>query len=123
MLKFRPGAGAIVAADSKNAVEAVDDALLNSVRMCASIIEATQGSNLPPDRSQRLLTTMTAGLQSVVAGRGEIVSTLRHLAVIKGHSNFAPENFGCPLGWDELTKASGDDAQAPAEAPQTAPSA
>ncbi len=120
MLNFRPGAGAIVAADSKNAVAAVDDALLNSVRMCASIIEATQGSNLPPTQSQKLLTTMTAGLQSVVTGRGEIVSTIRHLALIKSHSNFAPENFGCPIGWEDLTTGMAAEAQAPAPAVQTA---
>jgi hypothetical protein len=123
MINFRPGAGAVVAADSKNAVAAVDDALLNSVRMCASIIEATQGSNLPPNQSQKLLTTMTAGLQSVVAGRGEIVSTIRHLAVIKGHSNFAPENFGCPLGWEELTKGEAAGVQQSAEGLKFAPSA
>jgi hypothetical protein len=100
MLKFRPGAGAIVAADSQNTVAAVDDALLNGVRMCASIIEATQGSNLPATQSQKLLRAMTAGLQSVVAGRGEIVATIRQLAVIKSQSNFAPEDFGCPEGWE-----------------------
>jgi hypothetical protein len=111
MLNFRPGAGAVVAADSKNAVAAVDDALLNSVRMCASIIEATQGSDLPPTQSQKLLTTMTAGLQSVVTGRGEIVSTIRHLAFIKSRSNFAPLDFGCPVPWEPL--ASADDAEAP----------
>ena len=98
MLNFRPGAGAIVAADTKNAVAAVDDALLNSVRMYASIIEATQGSNLPAAQSQKLLTSMTESLQSVVRGRGEIVDTIRQLTVIKGQSNFAPEDFGCPEG-------------------------
>jgi hypothetical protein len=100
MLNFRPGAGAIVAADSQNTVAAVDDALLNGVRMCASIIEATQGSNLPATQSQKLLRSMTAGLQSVVEGRGEIVATIRQLAAIKCQSNFAPEDFGCPEGWE-----------------------
>jgi hypothetical protein len=117
MLEFRPGAGAIVAADSKNAVAAVDDALLNSVRMCASIIEATQGSNLPASQSQKLLTTMTAGIQSVVAGRGEIVSAIRHLNVIKSHSNFAPESFGCPVGWEDLTTGSATETQPAARQP------
>lgn len=109
MLNFRPGAGAIVAADSKNMVASVDDALLSGVRMCASILEATQGSNLPAAQSQKLYTSMTAGLSSVVAGRGEIVATIRHLTAIKGQSNFAPEDFGCPEGWEVL--------KAPADAP------
>jgi hypothetical protein len=118
MLNFRPGAGAIVASDSQNAVAAVDDALLNGVRMCASIIEATQGSNLPPAQSQKLLTSMTSGLQSVVQGRGEIVSTIRQLAFIKSRSNFAPENFGCPEGWDALALPTGATSDQPA--PQAA---
>ena len=100
MLNFRPGAGPIVAADTQNTVAAGDDALLNGARMCASIIEATQGSNLPAAQSQRLLSSMTAGLQRVVEGRGEIVATIRQLSVIKSRSNFAPENFGCPEGWE-----------------------
>ncbi|HYJ30813.1 MAG TPA: hypothetical protein VEW25_10790, partial [Allosphingosinicella sp.] len=70
MLNFRPGAGPVVAADTKNAVAAVDDALLNSARLMASIIEATQGSNLPVSESQKLLAAMTSGLQSVLDGRG-----------------------------------------------------
>ena len=107
MLNFRPGAGAIVAADSQNTVAAVDDALLNGVRMCASIIEATQGSNLPPAQSQKLLSSMTSGLQSVVAGRGEIVATIKQLAFIKNRSNFAPENFGGPEGWDAMIGTTG----------------
>jgi hypothetical protein len=118
MLNFRPGAGAIVASDSQNAVAAVDDALLNGVRMCASIIEATQGSNLPPAQSQKLLTSMTAGLQSVVLGRGEIVATIKQLAVIKSRSNFAPENFGCPEGWDVMIGTTGATSEQPA--PQAA---
>ena len=104
MLKFRPGAGALVAADTKNAVAAVDDALLSSVRMYASIIEATQGSNLPAAQSQKLLASMTESLQSVVKGRGEIVNTIRQLTVIKGQSNFAPEDLGCPL-WETTASA------------------
>ena len=99
MLNFRPGSGALVAADTRNAVAAVDDALLNSVRMYASIIEATQGSNLPVAQSQKLLASMTESLQCVVKGRAEIVNTIRQLTVIKGQSNFAPADVGCPNGW------------------------
>lgn len=105
MLNFRPGAGAVVASDTKNAVAAYDDALLNSVRMYASVIEATQASNLPAAQSQKLLASMTEGLQSVVRGRSELVATIRQLVAIKGQSNFAPEDFGCPVGWEEIASA------------------
>lgn len=97
MLNFRPGAGPVVATDTKNAVAAVDDALLNSARLIASIIEATQGSNLPVSESQKLLASMTSGLQSVLDGRGNMVAAIRQLTDIKGRSNFAPLDFGCPI--------------------------
>ncbi|MHA6717875.1 hypothetical protein ACX40Y_00350 [Sphingomonas sp. RS6] len=99
MLNFHPGAGAIVAADSKSAVQAVDDALLSTVRMYASVLETTKGSNLPASQSQRLFASLTASLSQVVSGRAEMVSTLRLLTHIKGQSNFAVEDFGCPDGW------------------------
>lgn len=98
MLKFRPGAGPVVATDTKNAVAAVDDALLNSARLFASIIEATQGSNLPVGESQKLLSSMTSGMQAVLDGRGNMVSVIRQMTTIKGRSNFAPLDFGCPDG-------------------------
>lgn len=102
MYEFRPGAGAVVAADTQNTIAAVDDALLNGVKMCASVIEATQGSNLPATQSQKLLASLAGGIQSVVQGRGEIVAAIRHMSAIKARSNFAPESFGCPAGWEEL---------------------
>ena len=105
MLNFRPGAGPVVAADTKNAVAAVDDALLNSARLFASIIEATQGSNLPVGESQKLLSSMTSGLQAVLDGRGSMVSAIRQMTDIKGRSNFAPVDLGCPGGPPTATVA------------------
>ncbi|HEX8653648.1 MAG TPA: hypothetical protein VF693_00285 [Allosphingosinicella sp.] len=105
MLNFRPGAGPVVAADTKNAVAAVDDALLNSARLIASIIEATQGSNLPVGESQKLLVSMSSGLQAVLNGRGDMVAAIRQMTDIKGRSNFAPLDFGCPVGWLEMASA------------------
>jgi len=105
MLTFRPGAGPVVAADTKNAVAAVDDALLNSARLIASVIEATQNSNLPVTESQKLLTSMTSGLQAVLDGRGNMVAAIRQMTQIKGRSNFAPVDLGCPAGWDTMASA------------------
>ncbi|HEX8365237.1 MAG TPA: hypothetical protein VF603_08140 [Allosphingosinicella sp.] len=105
MLNFRPGAGPVVATDTKNAVAAVDDALLNSARLFASIIEATQGSNLPVGESQKLLASMTSGLQAVLDGRGNMVSAIRQMTDIKGRSNFAPLDLGCPTPWYDPVSA------------------
>jgi hypothetical protein len=99
MLVFRPGAGPVVVADTRNAVAAVDDALLNSARLIASVIEATQGSNLPVGQSQKLLVSMASGLQNVIDGRGDMVAAIRQMTVIKGRSNFAPVDQGCPEDW------------------------
>jgi hypothetical protein len=119
MLNFRPGAGPVVAADTKNAVAAVDDALLNSARLIASVIEATQGSDLPVGESQKLLASMTSGLQAVLDGRGNMVSAIRQMTDIKGRSNFAPLDFGCPvpmMASASAGSAPGREAAAPAAA-------
>lgn len=105
MLNFRPGAGPVVATDTRNAVAAVDDALLNSARLIASIIEATQGSDLPVGESQKLLVSMSSGLQAVLNGRGDMVAAIRQMTDIKGRSNFAPVDLGCPGGPPSATAA------------------
>lgn len=120
MLNFRPGAGPVVATDTKNAVAAVDDALLNSARLMASIIEATQGSNLPVGESQKLLASMTSGLQAVLEGRGSMVNAIRQMTIIKGRSNFAPLDVGCPDGWFDRPSAALIPASEGAETPETA---
>jgi hypothetical protein len=102
MLKFRTGAGAVIAADTQNAVASVDDALLNGVRLYASVLETVKGSNLPAGQSQQLYSTITASLDQILSGRNNLVSTVRQLTRIKGRSNFAPEDYGCPAGWAPL---------------------
>lgn len=99
MLKFRPGAGAVVAADTQNAVAAVDDALLSVVRMYASVLEAAEGCDVPLAQSQKLYSDITASLNQLLAGRADLASAVRRLAHIKGQSNFVPEDYGCPAGW------------------------
>jgi hypothetical protein len=103
MINFRAGAGTVVAADVKSTVAAVDEALLSGARMCVSVLEATQGTSVPVAQSQKVLRSIAAGLNAVVDGRGEIVSAVRQMNAIKARSNFAPESYGCPTGWDDLT--------------------
>lgn len=108
MIEFKPGAGMVVAADVQTTVAAVDDAIFNGARLCASFIEATQGSNLPVSQSQRVIKSITSGLSAVADGRAEIVSAIRHLAEIKGRSNLAPENYGCPTPWSVIVGPTGE---------------
>lgn len=102
MPTFQPNAGAVVAADTQKTIAALDGALLDSMRMCMSFIEATQGSGLPAARSQKVLHSLSTGIASVVEGRSQVVSAIRHLNAIKQGSNIAPMNFGCPEGWEQM---------------------
>jgi hypothetical protein len=99
MIELKQGAGLVVAGELRNAFSAVDDALLNSARMCVSVIEATQGANIPAQQTQQLFRSITAGMTALTDGRAEIVSALKHVLTIKGQSNLAPVNYGCPDGW------------------------
>jgi hypothetical protein len=87
-------------------MQSVDDALLSGARMCVSVLEAAHGSKVPAAQSQKVLRSITAGLNAVVEGRGEIVSAVRQLSAIKSRSNFAPEAYGCPEGWEDLKTTS-----------------
>lgn len=107
MVELKQGAGAVVAADVQDAVRAMDGALLSGARMCVSVLEAAQGAKVPVAHSQKVLRSIASGLNAVVEGRGEIVSAVRHLNVIKSHSNLAPMAFGCPEGWDDLSTPTG----------------
>ena len=102
MIELKPGAGMVVASDVQNTLSAVDGAILNGARLCASFIEATQNSNLPVSHSQKVIKSITAGLSAVADGRAEIVEAVRHLTAIKDRSNLVTENYGCPTPWDAV---------------------
>lgn len=103
MIKLKEGAGIVVAGDVRNAVAAVDDALLNGAKLCVSVLEAAQGTNLPVQQTQKLYRSITTGLSAVLDGRGEFVAAVRQMNEIKARSNLAPQNYGCPDGWDAVT--------------------
>ena len=102
MTKFSMGAGMVVAEDVRATVAAFDGALLSGARMCVSVLEATQDSGLPAAQTQKLLRSISTGLNAVVDGRGEIVAAVRQMTVIKSRSNLAPVDYGCPDGWDAI---------------------
>ncbi|PZU57172.1 MAG: hypothetical protein DI547_14165 [Sphingobium sp.] len=98
MPHFTEAAGTVVAADTHSTFAALDGALMNAARMALSFLEATQGADLAPVHSQKALDAMASGFGNVVAGRKDIVNAHRHLVAIKGQSNLAPVDFGCPGG-------------------------
>lgn len=112
MIELSRGAGQVVAADVRTTVAAFDGALLSGARMCVSVLEATQGANVPIAQTQRLLKSISSGMQSVVDGREEIVRAVRSMTAIQGRSNLAEESYGCPDGWEQLAAGSPEVAMA-----------
>jgi hypothetical protein len=96
MQKFDANLGALVAADSKGTLKALDDAILSELKLCTTLVEAIQSNEVPIVSSQKLLNSMASGLNHIVAGRGEMATTLRQLTVLKQDSNLAVYDFGCP---------------------------
>jgi hypothetical protein len=96
MQKFDANLGALVAADSQGTLKALDDAILSELKLCTTLMEAFQSNAVPIVSSQKLLNSMASGLNHIVAGRGEMATTLRQLTVLKQDSNLAVYDFGCP---------------------------
>lgn len=96
MQKFDANLGALVAANSKDTIKALDEAILSELKMCTTLVEAIQGNDLPINSSQKLLNTMASGISNIIAGRNDMAATVRHLTVLKQDSNLAVYDFGCP---------------------------
>lgn len=102
MLHFRDGACRVLADETRFAVGQVDQAYLASLKMAATIAETFDGSELAAAQSQRVHSRMIAGISRLIEGRGEIVSVVAQLTVIKGKSNIAETDLGCPGPWSEF---------------------
>lgn len=100
MIELQQGAGLVVAGEVQDTLAAVDGAILSSARMCASVIEASKGANIPAAETQKLLQSITASMSTVVEGRAEMVTALKQMIAIKDRSNLAPVSYGCPDGWN-----------------------
>jgi hypothetical protein len=96
MRKIDKNTGALIAAETKGALRALDDAILTELRLCTTLIEAFDQSNLPVTSSQKLLQTLASGLNHIVAGRGEMASTVRALTAIKSASSLNATSYNCP---------------------------
>ena len=98
MLIIDKNVGALIAAETKGTLKALDDAILNELRLCTTLVEAFDGARLSVGASQKLLQSMASGISHIVQGRGEMASTVRALAAIKGGSNLAETSYNCPEG-------------------------
>jgi hypothetical protein len=96
MSKISENVGALVAADAKGVLRALDDAILTELRLCTTLVESFDAAQLTVGSSQKLLQSMASGLNHIVAGRAEMASTVRTLHGIKAGSNLSETSYNCP---------------------------
>ena len=99
MLDIKQSVGAVVAADTQSSIVALDHAVAQQSRMCASVIEAAHDSHLSIAATQPLLDALTTGLRGLVESRAHLAKAAREVAVIQAKSNLRETSFGCPSGW------------------------
>lgn len=98
MHNIKESVGAVVAADTQSSITALDQAVAQQSRMCASIIEAAHDSHLAIATTQSLLDALTTGLRGLVESRAHLAQAAREVAVIQARSNLRETSFGCPSG-------------------------
>lgn len=96
MLNIQDNIGQLIATETQGALHAIDNAILTELRLCTTLVEAFEATNLPVGPSQKLLQSITNGLNHFVAGRGEMAHTVRTLTAIKSGSNLQATSYNCP---------------------------
>jgi hypothetical protein len=96
VLNINDNIGSLVAAETKGAMRALDNVILSELRLCTTMVEAFDSANVPVTSSQKLLQSMASGLNHIVAGRGEMATTVRTLRAIQANSSLAETSYNCP---------------------------
>lgn len=96
MLKIQDNIGLLIANETKGALQAIDNAILNELRLCTSLVEAFEATNLSVGPSQKLLQSLANGLNHFVAGRGEMAQTVKTLTAIQSGSSLKETSYNCP---------------------------
>jgi hypothetical protein len=96
MLNIDKNTGALVAAETKGTLKAIDDAILTELRLCTTLVEAFDTTNMPVKSSQKLLQSLASGLNHFVAGRADMAHTISTLTSIKSDSNLQETSYNCP---------------------------
>jgi hypothetical protein len=90
--------GNVVASDTQASIEALDRAVAQQSRMCASIIEAAHDSHLAIATTQPLLDSLSTAMRGMVESRANLAKAVREVALIQAKSNLRETAFGCPNG-------------------------
>jgi hypothetical protein len=96
MLNIQDSIGQLIATETQGALRAIDDAILTKLRLCTTLVEAFDATNLPVGPSQKLLQSIANGLNHIVAGRGEMAHTVKTLTAIKSGSSLKEMSYNCP---------------------------
>lgn len=91
-------AAKVIASDTKSSVGAIDQAVMSYSRLCASIVEVSNASDLPVSAGQPALAKVAAGLSALVEGRELIAGATRELIKIQQASTVREAAFQCPGG-------------------------
>lgn len=103
-------AAQVVVGDTRSSIGAIDQAVMSYSRLCASIVEVSNASNLPVTAGQPALAKVAAGLCALIEGREHIAAATRELIKVQGASTLRETAFECPGG----LPASGHAEQRPA---------
>jgi hypothetical protein len=96
MHEIQQAAGRVVATDTQNSVDAVDQAVMSLAHLCASIIEVSKASRLPIATAQGALANAGDGLAKLIASREDMAQATRELTSIQKASTLRTVAFGCP---------------------------
>ena len=98
MHRLQENAVHVVAADTRSALKATDQALLAHAQMLVSMIQGFDTSNVPVAVTQDLYQRMMAHGGKIIEGREDLRQLIGRLTVIKDGSNQAEVATGCPGG-------------------------
>lgn len=97
-----------VAADTRAALAATDQALLAHVQLFGSLLEGAAGTELPVGITQDLYSTMAAHGGTLVEGRDRLRHLVTRLTAVKEQSDQREMAIGCPNGLPEVERKAGN---------------
>lgn len=98
MHRIQETSAQVVVSDTQSSVVAIDQAVMSYSRLCASIVEVSNASDLPVTAGQPALAKVAAGLTALIEGREHIASATRELIKVQRDSSLRETAFECPGG-------------------------
>lgn len=96
MHNIKQASGSMIAADTQDAMNALDSAMVTQSRLFATVVETAAEAKLPVGTPQKLLQSISAGMAGLVSTRADIVTAVTQINLIQMRSNLNATSFGCP---------------------------